>query len=358
MRSVLFASSLILVLSSGCGLLGGGGGAAPESACAFNGELASLAGTTWVMDEAIPGGNRLNPQARMQFFQDGDALKVRYNVKSNVNMYTYNCEPNTAGTEVSCAEPPKPVDWCQTLEVAKAGSCTVEALKSFGAKGLSDDELAAAVKSAKETVDKARKTENWKQFSLANNNLGNKLQGLLFAKPDAKRCSIRAQDMYMTLYNGKRVEDSNPVGTNPFAPSTDKLLWESCDSGNVLADAMAADKPKVEEVGMGVFQHETGKSVFYHYYGDKALKPEPGCTYSYDAYAQWKLANEGVAVATGADGKLVWTAEHAFSADEHPEGIDPNMPQGVFHMVRYQTCGGERKKIDTICNIAKVMPVD
>ena len=53
-----------------------------------------------------------------------------------------------------------------------------------------------------------------------------------------------------------------------------------------------------------------------------------------------------------------WTASHKFTPDDHPDWFNAKIPQGIFSMVRYETCSGEKKKIDTVCNTAKVMIVD
>jgi len=65
-----------------------------------------------------------------------------------------------------------------------------------------------------------------------------------------------------------------------------------------------------------------------------------------------------VAIEKGADGKLVWTTSHTFTTDEQTEWFNAKIPQGIMAMVRYETCGGEKKKIDTVCNTAKVTVMD
>ncbi len=326
--------------------------------CPISDDLASLDGTVWLMDEAMPDKtNRLNPQARLKFFTEDGKPKALYTVKSGFDIYDYECKANKDNTEYACAEPARVVDWCQALEVYEPESCRLAKMKEFGAPG-TDEEINKQIAEAKATVAKYRNTENWNQFRANNNNLANKLQGLLWAKPNKTRCNLRIQDMYMTVYNGKRMEDSNPVGTNPFGLSTDEFQWDHCDNGNTLADATSATKPPVADVGAGKFQHETGKDVFYHYYGEKGLDAKDGCTYSMTTFAQWRPIGKDVEVKKGEDGKLVWTASHTFTPDDHTDWFNAKIPQGIFAMSRYETCAGEKKKIDTVCNTAKVMIIE
>ncbi len=348
------------ILGVACGD-GGGGiviGEAVEN-CAFTEDINTLDGTVWVMDESTPEGNRDNPAARFKFFKEDGKQKVKYTVKSATGVYTYDCRPTRGDTEWECMEKPRVKDWCQTMEVYEPESCRLSRMKEMGAEGWLDDaEISKQIDEAKKTVAGKRGTDDWNTFRNMNHNMGNKLRGMLFVKPNVKKCNARVDDMYMTIYQGQKLEDSNPVGTNAFNLSKDEFLWEHCDSGTTLADAQTAEKPPVEEMAPGKFQHETGKEIYYHYYGDKALEPEDGCTYSYDAYAQWRPVGKDNKVQAGEDGKLVWGATHTFKSDDHPEWFNPAIPQGFFSMVRYKTCGGNKEKIDTICNAAKVQNVE
>ncbi len=358
MRVLAVPAVLALVLGTACE--GGGEGfvvgqEAVED-CPITDDINSLDGTVWVMDEADPAGNRPNPAARLQFVKEDGKQKAKYTVRSATAVYTYDCRGTMGDSEWECMEKPRIADWCQAMEVYEPESCRLERMKAMGAEGwMTDEEIEKGIKEAKATVAKFRNTDKWDHFRNNNNNLGNKLRGMVFAKPNKKRCNLRVSDMYMTIYNGKKLEDSNPVGTNPFVLSKDEFLWEHCDSGNTLADTQSEAKPAVEEVAPGKFQHETGKPIHYHYYGDKALDVEEGCTYSYDSFAQWRPVGADTAVSAGEDGKLVWGASHSFKADDHPEWFNPAIPQGIFSMVRYKTCAGKKEKIDTICNAAKVM---
>ena len=96
--------------------------------------------------------------------------------------------------------------------------------------------------------------------------------------------------------------------------------------------------------------HAVGTPVNFYYLGgqtSKAVKAEEGCTYSRDTYINWQPVAKGEAVAPEADGRLLWKATHTFQDSD----VKSYMGQtAFFHMTRYQECGGEKKKIDTVCN--------
>lgn len=327
----------------------------PESTCGLS--MDGLAGKQFAMYEAMPDRtNRVNPSARGQFFEEGGQLKVRYNVKSLGDVYTYQCKKIRDGKEWFCAEEPKIQDWCQALEVHQEGSCTPEKLKELGAGDVPDEKIAAGITAAKEVVAKYRGQPTWKQFELNNNNLGNKLQGQLYASVNEKRCQLSVSDMYMTIYNGAKKEDSNPVGTNAFVELEGDWLWEHCDEGRSLVDSATPEKVAPELVPPANQRvHDLGKEIFYNWYGEAASKAEAGCTYSFDAYAQWQPVSKDNAVTV--DGEMVkWTGSHTFTDVKPLELINPMQPLGVYTMVRYKSCnGGPKAKIDTICNVAKIM---
>jgi hypothetical protein len=327
----------------------------------------NLAGRDFVMLEALPDKtNRNNPQARGRFFEEEGKLKVKYTVKSIADVYTYECRKIRDGKEWECVEEPRLQDWCQALETYEKDLCTPAKLKEFGAEGIStDEEIAKAVTDAKEVVNRYRDAaeapeadevakRNWEQFRLNNNNLGNKLQGLLYASVDTKRCQLSVTDMYMVIFDGKQKKDSNPVGTNAFVEDKTPYLWEHCDDGKFLLDMATAERPPAGEVPPKA-PHELGTPVYYQYYGEKAAKAEEGCTYSYDSYAQWLPVAQDVAVAPNEEGEVVWSASHTFSDAAAVELVNPANPIGVFTMVRHQVCNGKKDKIDTVCNASRVM---
>ena len=129
-----------------------------------------------------------------------------------------------------------------------------------------------------------------------------------------------------------------------------ELLFESCGPGRIVADLETEELPKsLPAPG----QHEFGTDIWFHYIGKDLVKPEAGCTYSMDTWAQWKPVAQGVEVSE-ADGKLAWKASHNFGeADKEAlHQVNPVNPMGIFSMVRYKTCGEKKEKVDTVCGVA------
>jgi hypothetical protein len=317
--------------------------APPEKpACSLS--MDTLNDTVWLM--ADPQADKTtfnNPMARLKFYDDAGVQKVKYTVKSISDVYDYTCEQTER--ELVCKEKAKPKDWCQSLEVFRAGACNVEALRKFGATG-TDEELTKAVEEGRKTVAGYRNTKDWDHFKLNNNNLGNKLQGQLYAKVNTRRCNLTITDMYMTIYDGKKVEDSNPVGTNPFERSEEEYLWEHCDDGLSMADLETAEQPRLDVPNKGA--HALANPVYYHYLGKKNIKPEEGCSYSMDTWAQWRRAGTNIAVTPDEKGKLYWTTSHTWQSLE-------KQPVGIFNMLHYKTCAdGKREKINSLCNVIRL----
>jgi hypothetical protein len=327
-------------------------------------DINALDGTSWVMLEAMPGNTtRENAQARLKWEMRDGKMKALYTVKSISDVYTYDCKLNEARKEWECFEPPKLKDWCQALEVNAENSCTPEKLREFGAADSTDQELADAIKAAKETVAKFRGQPTWPQFQLNNNNLGNKLQGILFAKVDAKQCNLSVSDMYMLIYNGVRKEDFNPVGRNAFVKTDKPYQWEHCEKSLDLLDWKEATLPDAKVLATidpmdrkNERVYSVGETVHYHYMLEVGKKAEAGCTYSFDSYAQWEPVKQGQAVSPNDKGELTWTDSHTWSDIGPLEAISPAMPIGVYTMVRWKDCNGKKEKIDVQCRATKVMP--
>lgn len=331
--------------------------------------LDNLDGSTWVMLEAKPEGSVENPMARLKWFTEDGVQKVKYTVKSPQDVYDYWCQRN--GDEWQCREEEHLADWCQALEVHEENSCTPEKLRELGATS-DDDTIATEMNKALANVKKFRDTENWRQFSLNNNNLGNKLQGLLDVKLDEKKCQLRITDMYMTIYNGQRITDSNPVGTNPFVESKrgDDFMWEHCKDPYSLVDYTEPALPEDLAALGAPRMYEVGQTIHWHYMGHldnrrsdeekaakaKTLKAEEGCTYSMDTYQQWQKLGTDVAVQPDEEGNLDWHASHAYTDLDQLKWVADTQPMAIFHMVRNKTCGGKKETIDVVCSAAKIMP--
>ena len=311
----------------------------------------NLDGRTFVSVEATPGGDRLNPIARVKFVEKEGSTAALYTTASLSDVYEFPCtlKEKEESATLFCAEEPRPTDWCQALLVADE-VCSKKVLRKLGAEG-TDDELNEAIKKAKENWRKYRGTEYEQRFVLNNNNLGNKLQGRLYVDIDTKRCKLSVGDYYWTIFNGRPTEDTNPVGQNPFSETEETYLFEHCDEGNIMpgieSETLPDDLSSIPGRGR---RYATGKEYWFHYLGEKHEEAKPGCTYSYDLWANYRPVSENNPIEPK-DDKLEWKSKFAF-----PEGQqvamwgDSTKPIGVLNMVRYQQCeGGAREKIDTVC---------
>ncbi len=339
MRTLL---SLALLLSVSCD-----GGAPSGPTCDLT--LDNLQGKVFVMAEAQPKGpDVLNPLARLRFDEEGGVLKARYTAMSLGDIYTYTCEKierEGKAPELKCVEPPRLQDWCEAL-FAHDIKCTKKKLRKLGAEA-SDEELAKAIEAAKKAMQEAQSAEDervFQRWKAIRASLGNKLQGQLFVKVD-KRCRLNINDMYWTLRNGEKVEDSNPVGTNPFVKTDKPYLFEHCDNQAELYDSDKEGFPELPITAPP--QNEMGKPIHYYHIGEAGSKAEEGCTYSFDTYAGWLPLAQGLEPEKGEDGRLIWHATHTF--DEKTARKVNGKILGIFHMARYKTCGGKKEKIDVSC---------
>jgi hypothetical protein len=381
MRALSAASLLLLLGATACDDSANTrqiGSAAVDCKVTLN----NLAGTQWVMHEAMPDKtDRPNPRARMRFRQADEGLKIDYSVGSPFEMHTYDC---TVGPrEMKCAEEPKIIDWCLSLEAHEPGSCSPAKLRELGATGIDESDLSRAVSDARKEI--ASVTEQAKdnpmllrQYKLARNNLGNKLQGLLDIRVNEKRCQLIITDQYMTIYNGNRIVDSNPVGTNPFVQDKENSwLWENCVEGTKFLALQQAEPPTDAQLQAldPRRQFSSKDTVSYHYVGLKHIEAKPDCKYSADTWVQWKPKDSGTEIGTyacdftipdGSDPKkgrrvtncVQWTASHQWTDTSGLSfvGDDENLPRAFYGMTRYEQCGGgEKKKLDTICAAARIV---
>ena len=320
-----------------------------ESTCdlSFDG----LVDRTFVSVEATPAGDRLNPVARVKFIEKEGKTHAQYTVASLSDVYTLPCtlKEKEESSTLFCAEKPRPTDWCQALLVADE-VCSKKVLRKFGAEG-TDEELNEAIKEAKANWRKYRGTEYEKRFVLNNNNLGNKLQGRLYVDIDEKRCKLSVGDYYWTIFNGRGIEDTNPVGQNPFAETKDPYLFDHCEEGNIMpgieSEKLPDDLSSIPGRGR---RYATGKPYWYHYLGEKEVEAKEGCTYSYDVWANFKPVSTDNPVQPNGK-KLEWKVQHVFPEnDQVALWGDSSKPLGVLTMVRHRQCdGGKKEKVDAVC---------
>jgi hypothetical protein len=308
--------------------------------------VATLADTEWVYLRANPDHSETpDPvQGRMKFFDEDGGLKVKYNVGSKSNLYEYEC--TSTEKEVICRETPKVKDFCQALLVG-GGECTKATLRAIDST-ITDAQLEKGIAEGTANVAKYKGGKDWKHFKLNNNNLGNKLQGLIYAKVDKRRCALRVTDNYMTIYKAKRIEDSNPNGTNTFVKNeVGELLWDNCtDSKNLVGRPEAGFPKNPGKVGH-LARYRVGDSVHFHYLGlDGAEAPE-GCSFSYDIWAEGKPVSKGLVPANAPvkiKGKtvLAWGYSKKFDAPSPPNGE-------IVTMVRHKTCGAKTEIAGVSC---------
>jgi hypothetical protein len=303
-------------------------------------DINNMAGSEWLYLRANADRSETpDHKVRLKFVSEDGATKAKYNVGSLSDMYTYNCV--IEGEELICREEAKVKDFCQAL-VSGGAECTPAALRKVD-NSLTDAEIKEGMDEADKVMAKYKGTAKWDKFAFQNNNLGNKLQGLLYAKVDKRNCRMRVTDNYMTIYNGKRVEDSNPQGTNPFVKNEQgDLLWEHCTDSESLVDNTSADKPRSTK---RTVRHAAGTDIHFWYLGDDWKRAKSGCTYGYDLWLDGKPHKAGLTPEAGGRDQVVhWT--HKFDA--------PSPLPHVFVMHGTMACEGEDKVETVACNAIMV----
>ena len=353
MKRLLLISAPALIALTACEEKTTSFGAEEEaSACPHTTE--NLTGTFLYNKLAADGSGDRTPdeQTRVKFYDEDGKKKAKYTVGSFSDVYTYTCE--IKGEELYCAEDLKLVDYCKSMMVVDK-ECNAENAELMKmAPEATPEQLAEASKEASETVAKYKDKPEWAQFVFNNNNLGNKLRGKLYAKVKDKKCYVQVTDMYSTIYEGKFVEDSNPVGTDQFVESTEEFMWEHCtDSGDLVA-TKSADFPEDEKAlnEQACFpnsgcSYTSGEEVFYHYIGQDGRETKEGCTYSYDVYADWKPVSKDNA-AEIVDFKKAKEARYGFSQKFSEPGAH------VVEIVRFPTCDGKKEQVEVACNLVAV----
>ena len=237
----------------------------------------------------------------------------------------------------------------------RGGSLNVDDIRAIDGD-VTQDQYRKGVEEAKEVIAKYEGEDQWEQFVFNNNNLGNKLGGLLYLKVDQKRCKLRITDNYMTIYDGKKVEDSNPVGTNYFLRNEEALFWEHCtDSGDLIA-TKSSDFPKNEKEALTCApprcDFTTSDKVTYHYVGQDGRTPKDGCTYTFDSWLNWKPLQSNVA-AEIVDWKQGRRKVKEIRYPLSKTFTTPGMQ--VMEIVRYASCEGKPKEqVEVACNLVLV----
>lgn len=281
------------------------GGNQDAGACDLG--LDSLAGKDFVYLELKPDKSEVpTHKSRIRFFEEEGTLKAKYNVGSVADMYTYECRMSSGGDKLICGEKPKVKDWCQAMLVG-GSDCELATLQTIE-KSLTAEDIAEGVKEATENVAKYKDKPEWESFKLNNNNLGNKLRGILYVKVNDKKCQLTVTDNYLTIYNGKKREDSNPNGTNPFVKNElGELLWEHCTNRQDLVALDSATYPEDPQKVAHVARQEAGKPVNFWFLAGDVQAPIEGCGFTYDTFYDGKPGDAGLSPKASEDGtRLEW----------------------------------------------------
>lgn len=355
-HSIRVALGLALIVSSGCDSNKEGITVGTKSVAGCDLSLDTLSGSEWLYLDVTPDGEKPNAVlGRIKFHTDGGKLKAKYNARSKSGMYDYQCV--TKGKEVHCKEKPMAQDWCRAL-LAGGGTCDVAALTEID-PDLDPAEAAKGVQAGTAEFTEAKKTKKgqaWKDFMLGNNNLGNKLQARIYIKVNKRKCQLSVSDFYMTIYNGRSIEDSNPNGTNAFVKNeTGELLWENCDGGqskNFVARPEMGFPKNPAKVGH-LARYKVGQQAQFTYLGQDGQVPPEGCSFSFDIWEDGRpLAKDlkpGTAKARH-KGRTIpvaaWMWDKKFDKASGPQGE-------VIAMARYKTCGGTKESVGTACVAVK-----
>ena len=315
----------------------------------------TLSGTEWLYLASEDGDKPNHKFGRLKFHTEGGQLKAKYNARSTSGMYDYNCVPK--GKQLECKEKAMPQDWCRAL-LTGGGKCDVAALTAIDSD-LDPAEAAKGVEAGTAEYNTAMKTlkgRALKDFKLGNNNLGNKLQARMYIQIDERRCRLKVGDFYMTIYNGKSIEDSNPNGTNAFVKNDQgELLWENCDGGQsknfVARPEMGFPKDPAKVAHLARYQ--VGQQAQFTYLGMDGQTPPEGCTFSFDIWRDGKRAASNLSPGTTKvkhKGKMIPVAAWLWDTKfEEPSGAQGE----VVAMVRYKTCGGVKESVGTACVAVK-----
>lgn len=312
----------------------------PEAKCDLG--FDTLAGRTFVRQERTPDGKDYKDDvwARAQFRKEGDALKMRYNTRSLVEMYDYTCK-KAKGETLCLTDEVDLQQWCQTL-IANKGSCSPAELANLTGVSVEDATKAQADLMGKVAKMSPDELENMK---IAFRNPNQQLRGMFHVKINKEECRITVRDTFQSMSNGQLTEVDNFVGSSRFVETTKPLVFEKCKDHQglvALATPDATPKPGDTKVPWKV-----GETIPFKFVGPAMQKAEDGCTYKMDTWSVYEPLQQGVAVEPGADGALTWKFDQTFA--DHGKK--------VVHMYRYKGCGGADPVLsDVSCAMVEVSP--
>jgi hypothetical protein len=336
----------LLALNIGCS--GGEPESKPKAAapsCSLN--LDSINNTEWLYLRANPDKTETPDElTRLKFYTEGKDLKAKYNTGSFSEMHTYECSRNAG--EMKCVTKPDAVKVCAALLVG-GKKCTKNPMRRFY-EDFTDTEIAEGKKEAEATYKalSKKKGREFNMYKLSNNNLANKLMGLLYITVDKQNCRLQVTDNYASIYNGEKMEDSNPAGINPFVKNEQgELLWEHCPNQDLVdtTEAEFPENPIALLEGGGKKRHAPNDEIHYWMLNVPLGKIETSCTYSYDLWLNFKPYKKSlmpkVVKVKGKD-QNHWHFSHTF--DKPSQSIN-NIPRlEVFTLVADKTCGDKKDR--------------
>jgi hypothetical protein len=361
MRSVVFLSLISPLLFTGCG--------AEEEQFNLLEEnenppsLDTLAGTEWIYEQILPGGEvRANPGTRVRFTGEDGALLANYNVSSLGDMYDFACERRSR--DVLCTQI---MDkdfvyntWASFVvqdtacDTEADAACALAQIKEIS-PNTPDEVINEGIASANTDMESMRSASNtsvWDQFQMRHNYLGNKLQFFFFVEV-SRTGDLKIIDMYRTFHNGAWQEDSNPVGRSTFLPATEEYFWGDCEDYALLSRAESEfpslnSQPSNCLMGAGCnFGLATDVNYLYVGNGPSDVEAADGCTYTYETAASGVVVGgtqTAEIVTEGSNSYVKWSASHAF--DE--AGVHP------FAMVMHTTCPDAEPVELTTCTAVNV----
>ena len=89
---------------------------------------------------------------------------------------------------------------------------------------------------------------------------------------------------------------------------------------------------------------KTGQPIPFRYVSDQDQKPQSGCTYTMDSFAEYEPKGTGIVVTPDEKGKLNYNFQATFSTP------GPH----VVHMYRYKACNGAApERIGVHCQVVR-----
>lgn len=324
--------SLLLAFLTACG---GETTPAPEAkktdkpSCEL--DLDKLGGTAWVhMNNAVPGKETPNPQARLRFMVNGTQIEADYTANSVGDVYHYTC--TKSGGLLTCLEKEPQIEaWCKAQAAVNNGACDADKLAQV--LGMPVEQIKPVADKVNAELKKLKPKERETQQKV-DNSPNNKLRSKFLVAVDKAKCTLTLQDKYQTMYNGQLQEFEQALGTATFAKVEDKYIWTTCkDADNAWAPDPKGYHQMVQTPGTIKFEAGLGNGV----------KPESSCTYTADVYKDWVKASEGLE-AVVESGKVRWRTELPFTE----KGIH------AVYFDRKKTCNGAVTPIGLTCAAIKI----